>query len=67
MLFALNCFIEIVNKKRIARPITETPVLTGQDAVRLAKNPPKTTPEERQAMKDAYKQFKLMYKDPNIF
>ena len=54
----------------MARPITETPVLTGQDAIRFlerAKNPPKATPEEKQAVKDAYKKIKSMCKDPNIF
>ncbi len=54
----------------MARPITETPILTGQDAVRFierAKNPTRATPEEKQAVQDAYRKFKLMSKDPNIF
>ena len=54
----------------MARPITETPVLNGQDAVRFlerAKNPPKPSHEEKQAVKDAYRLMKLMSKEPNIF
>ena len=54
----------------MARPITETPVLAGEDAIRFlerAKNPPKATPEEIQAVRDAYKKIKLMCKDPTIF
>ncbi len=54
----------------MARPITETPVLTGNDAVRFierAKNPTKATAQERQAIKDAYNKFKLMSKDSTIF
>jgi hypothetical protein len=54
----------------MARPITETPILAGQDAVRFierAKNPTRATPEEKQAVKDEYMKFKLMSKDPNIF
>lgn len=54
----------------MARPIKETPVLRGQDAVRFiekSKTPTRATPEEKQAVKDAYRKFKLMSKDPNIF
>jgi hypothetical protein len=52
----------------MARPIKETPVLTGQDAVRFlerAKNPPKATPEEIQAVRDAGKRFRAMLRTPN--
>jgi hypothetical protein len=77
MLFALTLFNQKSIKqphrrsdKTMSRPITETPILTGQDAVRFierAKNPTRATPEEKQAVKDAYMKFKLMSKDPTIF
>lgn len=54
----------------MARPISETPVLTGQDAIRFierANNPSKATLEEKRAVKEAYQKFKLMSKEPNIF
>ncbi|MET3127659.1 muramidase (phage lysozyme) [Arcicella rosea] len=54
----------------MARPISETPVLTGQDAIRFlekTKNPKKATAEEKKAVADAYQTFKSMSKDPNIF
>jgi hypothetical protein len=59
-----------LNLQKMARPITETPVLTGNDAVKFierAKNPTKATAQERQAIKDAYNKFKLMSKDLAIF
>ena len=75
MLFVLTLFNQKSIKqplrrsdKTMARPITETPVLTGQDAVRFlerAKNPPKATPEEIQAVRDAGKRFRAMLRTPN--
>ena len=69
MFFTVNLFDNQTNET-MARPITETPVLTGQDAIRFierANNPLKATLEEKRAVRDAYQKFKLMSKEPNIF
>jgi uncharacterized protein (DUF1778 family) len=42
----------------MARPIRETPILTGEDARRFRermKNPPKESPEEMKRLMEAYR------------
>ncbi len=47
----------------MARPIKETPVLRGKDAVEFAKriaNPSPVSREEKEAARKAYEQFKAI-------
>jgi hypothetical protein len=54
----------------MARPIKETPVLSGQDAINFystMNTPKKASEKEINDIKDAGKYFRTLLKDPNSF
>jgi hypothetical protein len=69
MFFAVNLF-QYQTIKTMARPIKETPVLSGQDAINFystMNTPKKASEKEIKDIKDAGKYFRTLLKDPNSF
>ena len=54
----MRCNINHINA--MARPIKETPVVTGKDAERFAENLKPESKEEKEAAKKVYEKFKAI-------